>query len=156
MKNIFFEDEAVTENDLYFICYMVERIARKLSRHNRDIVNQIPPDEWKRLISLADVLHAENPQQVEADWIRDFDLQEGDYHILDIDPYYTEHIPTDLQMGKVYQRLIVDTMQPEEDYVDAMIRVYNDEICDVIDDYNCGAFYEPSPCIAQAYRQGGF
>ena len=30
-------------------------------------------------------------------------------------------------MGKVYQRLISDTLVPEEDYVDGIIRVYNNE-----------------------------
>ena len=36
-----------------------------------------------------------------------------------------QHIPTVTQMGKVYKRLIIDTMQPAANYVDAMIRVYN-------------------------------
>lgn len=41
-------------------------------------------------------------------------------------------------------------------YVDGIMRVYNDEICDVIDNYNCSAFYEPSYVIARAYQNGGF
>ena len=40
--------------------------------------------------------------------------------------------------------------------VDGIMRVYNDEICDVIDNYNCSAFYEPSYVIARAYQNGGF
>lgn len=32
-------------------------------------------------------------------------------------------------MGKVYTRLILLTLQPKEDYVDGLVRVYNDEIC---------------------------
>ena len=59
-------------------------------------------------------------------------------------------------MGKVYQRLIYETMQPEESEVEGIIRVYNDEICDVIDNYNCSAYYEPSYVIARAYHNGGF
>ena len=47
-------------------------------------------------------------------------------------------------------------MTSKEDYVDGIIRVYNDDICDVIDDYNCSAFYEPSYVIARAYQNGGF
>lgn len=156
MKNVFYEDETVTENDLLFICYMIERIARKMNRHNREIVNQIPAEEWRRLISLADVLHCENPLQVEADWIEDYHLTKGDFRVLDVETEYVGHIPTELQMGKVYQRLIVDTIEPAEDYIDAMIRIYNDEICEKLDDYNCGAFYEPSYCIVRAYRQAGF
>ena len=59
-------------------------------------------------------------------------------------------------MGKVYTRLILSTLQPEEDYIDGMIRVYNDEICDTIDNYNSSAYYEPSYVITRAYNNGGF
>ena len=59
-------------------------------------------------------------------------------------------------MGKVYKRLIVDTQLPEEDYIDGIIRVYNDAICEKLDDYNCGAYFEPSYVIARAYNENGF
>ena len=65
-------------------------------------------------------------------------------------------IPTPIDMGAVYQRLIINTLSSKEDYVDGIIRVYNDDICDVIDNYNCSAFYEPSYVIARAYQNGGF
>jgi hypothetical protein len=45
---------------------------------------------------------------------------------------------------------------PDEDYVDGIIRVYNDSICEVIDNYSCSAFYEPSYVIARAYHAAGF
>ena len=59
-------------------------------------------------------------------------------------------------MGKVYSKLIVDTALLNEDYVKGIVRVYNDAICEVIDDYNNGAFYEPSYVIARAYKNGEF
>ena len=60
--------------------------------------------------------------------------------------------------GRIYldKRLINDTLGAKEDYVEGIIRVYNDEICEVIDNYNCSAFYEPSYVIAKAYQTGGF
>lgn len=33
---------------------------------------------------------------------------------------------------------------------------YYNNICDVIDNYNCGAYYESSYVIARAYQEGGF
>ena len=59
-------------------------------------------------------------------------------------------------MGAVYQRLICDTMSTKENFVDGIMRVYNDPICEVIDNYNGSAFYEPSYVIARAYQAGGF
>ena len=39
MKNVFFPDEDITANDLYFVCYMVERVARLLKQPNKYVVN---------------------------------------------------------------------------------------------------------------------
>ena len=85
MRNIFFEDEVITENDLYFICYMIERVARKLHQHNKYVVNSVEPAEWRRLISLANVLHCENPLKVEQEWIDEYELKEGKFDITNVD-----------------------------------------------------------------------
>lgn len=156
MINVLFEDEVVTENDLYFICYMIERVSRYLHQRNSYIVNTVPKEEWKRLISLASALHCENPDKVVHDWIEEYHLEQGDFDITNVNKQLVDEIPYPTQMGKVYMRLIVDTMTQDEDYIDAMIRIYNDEICFKIDDYNCSAYYEPSYVIARAYFNGGF
>ena len=41
-------------------------------------------------------------------------------------------------MGNAYTRLIVDTMNYKGKYVDGIICMYNNELCDVI--YNYSAF----------------
>ena len=156
MKNIYFPDEEIKENDVYFICYMIERVARKLHQRNKYVVNEIGKENLEHLISVANVLHAENPLAVEDDWIEEYDLAEGNVDVTAVDPELVTTIPSAIQMGKVYQRLIYDTMLPGESEVEGIIRVYNDEICDVIDNYNCSAYYEPSYVIARAYQNGGF
>lgn len=156
MKNIFFPDEDITQNDLYFVCYMIERVARKLHQRNQYVVNHISKEELDRLLSVANVQHCENPLKVEEEWIQEYGLQEGNFDITDVDYELVDRIPTETQMGKVYTRLIMDTEQRGEDYADGIKRVYNDEICEKIDDYNCSAYYEPSYVIARAYFEGGF
>lgn len=156
MTNIFFENEVITQNDLYYLCYMIERVARKIYQRNNYVVNAISKQEWRRLISLANVLHCENPLKIEDEWVEEYNLVKGDFDISAINPELVDNVPTVTQMGKVYMRLIVDTLQPGEDYVDGLVRVYNDEICEKIDDYNCGAYFEPSYVIARAYNEGGF
>ena len=74
MMNIYFPDEEITDNDLYFICYMIERVARKLHQKNKYVVNTIGRDALKHLISVANVLHCENPLQVEDDWIEEYTI----------------------------------------------------------------------------------
>ena len=48
----------------------------------------------------------------------------------------------------------MDTLLPNEDYIQGLIRIYNDAICQVIDDYTNGAYYEPSYVKARAYKNG--
>ena len=156
MTNNFFPEEQITENDPYFLCYMIERVARKFHQKNKYIVNSISKDEWVRLISLVNVLHCENPLKIEDEWIEEYKLEKGNFDIMDVDSKLVDEIPSETQMGKVYTRLILSTLQPEEDYIDGMIRVYNDEICDTIANYNSSAYYEPSYVITRAYYNGGF
>ena len=156
MKNKYFPDEEIEMDDLYFICYMIERVARNIKQRNKYVVNTIGREGLYHLLSCANVLHCENPLNVEADWICDYALEKGDYDITKTDKEITEIIPSPLDMGAVYQRLIRDTMTSKEDFVDGIIRVYNNELCDVIDNYNCSAFYELSYVIARAYQNGGF
>ncbi len=40
MTNRFFAEEEITDNDLYFLCYMIERLARKLHQPNCYILNE--------------------------------------------------------------------------------------------------------------------
>lgn len=94
--------------------------------------------------------------QVEQDWIEEYGLSSGDFDITDVDSSLAEEIPSPTQIGKVYMRLILETLSPDENYVEAILRVYNDDICKTIDNYNCSAYYEPSYVIARAYQDGGF
>ena len=119
-------------------------------------MNSVEPAEWRRLISLANVLHCENPLKVEQEWIDEYELKAGKFDITNVDKELVEEIPRETQMGKVYTRLILSTLGENEDYIDGMIRVYNDEICETIDNYNASAYYEPSYVITRAYNEGGF
>ena len=156
MRNVYFPEESIKSDDLYFMCYMVERIARHLKQPNKYIVNAMGHEKKKKKMSLADVLHSMNPLQVESDWIEEYHLLPGNFDITNVDAQLCPKIPSATQMGKVYKRLILSTLKPEEDYAEAMLRVYNNPICEVIDNYNCSAYYEPSPYITRSYYAGYF
>lgn len=107
---------------------------------------------------MTNLLHCENPLKIENEWIEEYKLAKGNFDITDVDSELIDEIPSETQMGNVYARLILSTLQLEEDFIDfidGMIRVYNDEICDTIDNYNSSAYYEPSYVITRAYNDGG-
>ena len=156
MKNIYFPEEDITENDLFFVCSMIERVARHIKQRNKYVVNKIGYDNLLRQLSIAETLHSENPLQVVDDWTDEYQLENGSFDITDVDKELCTNIPTPLDMGKVYMRLILQTRLDAEDNAQGIIRVYNDDICETIDNYNSSAYYEPSYFIARSYFAGGF
>ena len=156
MKNIYFPDEDITENDLFFVYSMIEQTARMVKQRNKYVVNKIGYEELRRLLSVAQALHCENPRKVAADWVNDFELELGDFDITKVDSELCERIPSCNDMGKVYMRLILQTRLDAEDYAQGIVRVYNNDICETIDNYNCSAYYEPSYYIARCYFAGEF
>jgi hypothetical protein len=135
---------------------MIERTARRCKQPNAYIVEHIGKDELKRNLSLADVLHSENPEDVSDRWEREYHLEKGTTNVLNVDKSLTPVPPTALQMGKVYARLIQSTIEETENYADGIIKVYNSPICQQLDNYNCSAYYEPSYVIKEAYAKGNF
>ena len=94
MTNVFFPDEQVKVDDLYFVCYMIERIARKLKQPNKYVANSLGHDGLAQKLSLADVLHSENPLAVEADWTEEYHLKPGTFDVTKVNPELCPRIPT--------------------------------------------------------------
>lgn len=155
MNNKYFPDEEIGFNDIYFVCYMIERIARKLHQHNRYVVERMGENGLYRQLSLASTTHCLNPLQVEDEWIEEYHMEKGTFDITNINLSYTDKVPSPTQMGKVYARLIQSVSNP--DYLLQVFRqVYNSPVSDTIDNYNCSAYYEPSYVQTRAYFNGGF
>ena len=155
-RNIDFPEREITFDDLKFVCYMIERTARRIKQPNAYVVDHVGKDELLRNLSLADVLHSENPDDVADRWMTEYKLEEGTTDVLDIDKTLTPTPPTALQMGKVYARLIHSVQNSQDNLVDSIINVYHSPICQQLDNYNCSAYYEPSYVITRAYNQGNF
>ena len=156
MKNIYFPDEDVTSNDLLFVCYMIERVSRRLKQPNIYTAEALGTDALRHELSVANVQHCENPLDVEDRWIERYHLVPGTYDVSDVDPELCEHFPSAIDIAKVYRRLMLNTTYDGEDYDQAILRVYHSPICRAIDNYNGSAFYEPPIVVARAYYEEGF
>jgi hypothetical protein len=70
--------EGKQENDLFFVCSVIEYIGRKTKNRRGDVVRQIGKNELDRLLELADVFHCEPIETTAADLIARCAMQEGD------------------------------------------------------------------------------
>lgn len=156
MKNVFFPDEEITQDDVFYVCSLIERIARHLKQPNRYVVNCMGKRGVAEKLSLANVIHSENQQAVVERLIQEYRMQTGSFDVTNVNPDLVSHIPGEQDMGKVYMRLILSTLYSWEDYADAILRIYNDKICRTIDNYNGSAYYEPSYYLTRCYYSGTF
>lgn len=155
MTNKYFPDEQITYNDLYFVCYMIERVARALHQRNRYVAEKLGSDGLLHELSVAPTNHCLNPLQVVDDWIEYYKLAEGNVDVTKVDPHFTDKVPTATQMGRVYARL-VKSVDQLDNWPETILQVYRSPICDAIDNYNASAYYEPSYVQARAYFNGAF
>lgn len=156
MSNIYFPNEQITFNDLYFVCYMIERTARKLKQSNLYVAQTMGKAALERQLSIAETNHCLNPDQVTSDWIAEYSLAPGTFDISNVSPNLTDKVPTALQMGKVYARLANSITPPDGNMADSLLSMYASPICEYIDNYNTGAYYEPSYIQTRAYYNGCF
>lgn len=155
MSNIYFPEEKITFGDLYFVCYMIERVARSIKQPNRYVVERIGKDGLARQLSIAETNHCLDPEQVVSNWKEEYHLENGATDVTRVNSQYTDTVPSATQMGKVYARLIENISQGQ-DLIQSIQDVYASPICDIIDNYNSGAYYEPSYVQVRAYRNGAF
>lgn len=156
MNNKYFPDEQISFNDIFFVCYMIERTARHIKQHNRYVVERMGKEGLERQLSIANTNHCLNPDQVVSDWTDEYGLVQGDFDVTLIDPRFTDKYPTDVQMGKVYARLAESVATADDYLVATIIKIYESPICATIDNYNTGAYYEPSYIQTRAYYAGTF
>ena len=64
-------------------------------------------------------------------------------------------IPSHWDIGKVYQRLILDLAHATDgNIIDTLMVVYNSWITRKIDNYNCSMYYESPGYLFESYRKG--
>lgn len=139
------------KDDLYYVCSLIEYIARKTKNKRSDIVKMIEADELRRLLELADVNHSLSFEQVSDETIEYADIEEGSFDSIGNCIY---DVPSFLSIGKIYQRLIIDVKREDEDIVDALMKVFMSFISDEISNFNSSLYYSSREYIKAVYEEG--
>ena len=131
--------EPQKDNDLFFVCSLIEYIARKTKNKKKYVVEKLGKEKIKKIYDLAEVYHSENIEKVSTELIEETKIENGNYDIISNCKY---NVPTHWDIGKVYKRLIIMCNNNEEKYVDTAIEVLSSWIIEKIDNYNSSMYYE--------------
>lgn len=140
------------DNDLFYICSLIDYIARKTKNVRSYVVDQLGKDRLEKIYDLADIYHCDNMDKVRDDFIKEADITNGAFDNVGECVYA---IPSYWDIGKVYKRLIKQVAQDKNiSVIDALIQVYNSFISPKIDDYNSSVYYENPSYLFESYKEG--
>jgi hypothetical protein len=144
--------EDKNENNLFFLCSLIEYIGRKTKNHRNVIVNAIGKNDLQHIFDLADVYHSENIDKLTFEFTAKHHIENGVFDNVG-DAKYS--IPTYWDIGKVYKRLIIDINKKENrPLIDTLSEVYNSWLSRKIEDFNSSVYYESPEYLFQSYLVG--
>lgn len=138
------------DNDLFYLCSLIEYISRKTYNTKKYIVNKIGKDFLVKIYNLAEVYHSENIDKVSDEIINECNIENGNYKIDNC----KNRVPSYFEIGAVYGRLIKQISGSKEDYIDNLIKVLTSWIVTKIDNYDSSMYYENPSYIYECYKEG--
>ncbi len=144
--------ESKLENDLFFVCSLIEYIGRETKNRRVDVARALGEKEIARLLDLADVFHCEPIESTAGDLIGKYGIARGAFDNAGECKY---RLPTVFDIAKVYKRLIFSIIQAGgPPPVAALMAAYSSPISGKIDDYNSSMYFENPQYIYESYVAG--
>lgn len=144
-----FVGEPQEKNDLFFVCSLIEYIARKTKNNKKIIVEKLGKENIKKIYDLAEVYHSDNIDKIADDFIQECSITYGDYDNVTNCDY---RVPSYWEIGRVYERLITMVNSNNSQYIDTLIEVLSSWIIKKIDNYNSSMYYENPDYIYECYK----
>ena len=139
------------KDDLFYVCTMIEYVARKTHNKSKDIVAKLSDKAIAHQLKVAAVNHCLSFEQVCDEWIEEYEISEGAYDNISTCRY---EVPTETSIGRVYQTLILGVVLPNQNIVEVIRKIYDSFISDEISNYNSSVYYSNPDYIRCSYEAG--
>ena len=125
-------------NDIFYVCSLIEYIARKTKNHRQDVIRCFSKKDIERQIYDAEVNHCLSFEQVSEELIDWFNIPDGNFDTVAECRY---EVPSATSIGMLYQGLVLSTMK-NDDAAQAIIDVFSSFITDFRLQFQC-LLYQP-------------
>ena len=139
------------KDDLFYVCTMIEYVARKTHNRTRDMVAKMSDKALAHQLKTACVNHCLSFEQVSDEWIEEYDIQEGTFDNISTCRY---SVPTETSIGRVFQTLISDVAGLYQNIIEAIKMIYNSFISDEIANFNSSVYYSNPDYLRCSYVAG--
>lgn len=138
------------KDDIYYVCTMIEFVARVTKNHRRDVIKRLTKKNIEHQLKVAEVNHCLSFEQVSDEWIEQYDISMGNYDTVS-ECKYT--VPSVMAIGRVYQQLVLAIMEMNEE-AQAIINVFSSFMSDEISNFNSNVYYSNPDYIKCSYEAG--
>lgn len=113
-------------NDYFYVCSLIEYIARETLNHRSDIVKTIGKEGIEKLLHDAEVDHCLSFEQVSDEVISYYGIEQGNFDTVTGCKY---SVPSFLDIGKLYSIMIEDCANSGEE-VQELLKIFSSFISD--------------------------
>jgi len=137
------------QNDLFYVCSLIEYTGRKTKNRRGDVVSAMDDSCLLHQLEYADINHSLPFERVSGELVAECGVKEGSFDTIANCPY---SIPTETSIGRVYSTLIEAT--DDGDVCKSLRRVFGSFISDEISDFANGVYYQNPSYLLESYKAG--
>lgn len=138
------------QNDLFYVCSLIEYIARKTKNKRKIVVEKLGPEGVRKQLYDAEVNHCLSFEQVSDELIEQYRITQGVFDTIS-DCKYT--IPSETEIGRLYSIMIEDCAKPGNE-VEELIQIFSSFISDKISDFKTDIYYQNPSYLECSYKAG--
>ncbi len=139
-----------TRNDLFYVCSLIEFIARKTLNKRGTIVAALGTAGIKKQLQDAAVNHCLSFEQVSDEIIEYYNIDKGEFDTISNCKY---SVPNYMDIGKLYTIIISDCSKEGKE-AEELEKVFKSFISDEISDFRTGLYYQNPDYLEWSYREG--
>lgn len=138
------------KNNIFFVCTLIESIARKTKNHRKIVVQKLGLNGIKHHLQYADINHCLPLEQVTDEVINAYMIPTGNFDTISQCKYKT---PTVTSIGRLYQRLILDVHQNNESWEKTINDVFSSFLSDEISNFNSSVYYSSPDYLKHSFLE---
>jgi len=141
---------AKEQNDLFYVCALIEYTARKTKNKRKVIVDKLGENGIRKQLYDAEVNHCLSFEQVSDELIEQYHITPGSFDTVTNCKYA---VPSETDIGRLYSIMIEDCAEPGEE-VQEIIRIFSSFISEKISDFKTDVYYQNPSYLECSYRAG--
>lgn len=139
-----------SKNDLFYVCSLIEFIARKTLNKRGKIVEAMGLSGIKKQLEDAQVNHCLSFEQVSDEVIEAYHIENGNFDTITGCPY---SIPSYTDIGKLYAILIAECSEQGKE-AEELEKIFKSFISDEISRFETDLYYQNPDYLKWSYKEG--